>query len=144
MKLKYEDLPIDWQVCFLGQCRLKDSCLRYQGGLTLPDNIYSANAVTPNALAADPCPMFMKTDTVRAALGFSHIFDEVKARHAPVMRARLTEYLGGNGTYYRYMHGERPLMPEQQEWICQLFKNYGYTDAVVFDNYTEAFRFYND
>jgi hypothetical protein len=48
-------------------------------------------------------------------------------------------YLGGNGTYYRYDHGERLLTPEQQDWIINLFKQYGYTDNLEFDGDKEVY-----
>lgn len=40
---------------------------------------------------------------------------------APTLRSLMREYLGGCSTYYRYHHGEHKLLPEQQEWIKQLF-----------------------
>jgi hypothetical protein len=52
----------------------------------------------------------------------------------------MREYLGGCSTYYRYHHGERQLSPEQQEWIKQLFSQYGYED-IEFDCSEETLDF---
>lgn len=144
MELKYEDLPIGWEICFLEECRQKDKCLRYKAATILPDDCYSANAVTPKVLKTKKCPCFKSIEIVRVAMGFSTIYREVKARHAPELRAYISQYLGGNGSYYRYLHGERMLMPEQQSWIRNLFKEYGYDENIEFDGYKDAYRFYDD
>lgn len=144
MKLTYQQIPYGWAFCFLNQCARKDECLRYRAGLTIPDDCDTANAVTPTVLKGGTCPLYRKMETIRVAVGFEHIFHDVKARHAPYLRSKITDYLGGNGTYYRYLHGERALTPEQQEWICDLFREYGYNENIVFDAYEERFRFYDD
>jgi hypothetical protein len=144
MELEYDEIPSGWPVCFLNGCPLQGECLRHKAGLTLPPTALQTLAVTPAARKEDGCPMFFPIQTVRVALGFTRIFKEVKQRHAPEMRARLARYLGGNGTYYRYRRGERPLMPGQQQWIKDLFSSYGYTEEVAFDAYRDVFRFYND
>ena len=143
MEIKYENVPKEWPLCFLAMCGKKKSCLRYQAGLTMPTGIQTCMAVTPSVLKTSKCPMFWKKETMRTAVGFSHIFDDVKQRHAPEMRAQIADYLGGNGTYYRYLHGERALAPEQQQWIRDLFVSYGYSEDISFDSYGEQYRFYD-
>lgn len=143
MKIKYENIPSWWQLCFLQDCGRKTQCLRHLAGKSIPDTLLSAPSVTPAVLKHAECPMFREVEVVRAAVGFSRIFSEVKQRHAPEMREKLSRYLGGNGTYYRYLHGIRTLMPEQQQWIRTLFANYGYGDEVEFDDYQEEVRFQN-
>lgn len=144
MNLKYEDLPDGWVVCFLNQCPRKETCLRYKGGMLLPDNIHECNSVTPIVLKLKSCPCFQEIETIRVALGFKNIFREVKARHAPRMRAQMMQYLHGNGTYYRYYRGEKALSPKQQIWIKELFRTYGYTQDIEFDDYKDTYRFFDD
>ncbi len=144
MELTYQQIPTGWPLCFLKECVRKGECLRYRAGLAIPADLQQTLSVTPSVLKGPVCPMFRKIETMRVAVGFSRIFREVKQRHASQMRAELTAYLGGNGTYYRYLHGHRALSPEQQAWIAELFRGYGYTEEVVFDAYEERFRFYND
>ncbi len=142
MEIRYADIPTGWPLCFLAQCTRKDACLRYQAGLTVPTDVETCVAVAPAVLRKSDCPQYRKIETMRTARGFSNIFSEVKQRHAPEMRALLTAYLGGNGTYYRYLHGERALTPEQQQWIRSLFARFGYPGDVAFDGYEERYRFY--
>lgn len=143
MKIKYTDIPTDWPLCFLAQCARKDTCLRYQAALALPQTVETCVAVAPTVLQKAKCPQFCKIKVMRTALGFTRIFSEVKQRHVPEIRARIAAYLGGNGTYYRYLHGECALTPEQQQWIRDLFDSFGYTDGIAFDGYEEGFCFYN-
>lgn len=140
----YKQIPTGWALCFIGSCPLKDKCLRYKAGLSIPSDLYAIRSVTSAAASINPCPMFRPIETMRVALGFGRIFADVKARHAPEMHAKLEAYLGGNGTYYRYMHGELGLTPEQQEWMRGLFRSYGYSDDVVYDAFEERYRFYDE
>lgn len=32
-------------------------------------------------------------------------------------------------------------MPEQQEWIKKIFRDFGYTEEIVFDDYKDVYRF---
>jgi hypothetical protein len=57
------------------------------------------------------------------------------------MRRRITNYLGGNGTYYLYRNGKKWLSPQQQEDIRNIFRNAGYTDEVVFEKTKETYDF---
>ena len=57
------------------------------------------------------------------------------------MRHRITNYLGGNGTYYLYRNGKKWLSPQQQEDIRRIFSNAGYTDEVVFGQTKEEYDF---
>lgn len=143
MELRYQDIPTGWAICFLSGCARQEECLRHKAGLAVPETVLTAPAVTPQAMKGGTCQLFKKAEIVHTALGFGNIFKEVKQRHAAAMRAELVKYLGGNGTYYRYQHGERTLMPEQQEWIRRLFRRYGYIEEVEFDAYCDKFRFYD-
>ncbi|MDY2633388.1 MAG: DUF6078 family protein [Prevotella sp.] len=140
MEIKYEDIPYHWPLCFHTQCPRKNECMRFKAGLAVPADKYSCIAVTPPALKLTPCPMFHKIEIIRAAVGFRHLFYDVKQRHASEMRSHIISYLGGHGTYYRYMRGENALSPEQQQWIGRLFKAYGYNEPVTFDAYEERYR----
>ena len=70
------------------------------------------------------------------------MFARVKSRDdIYTMRRELTDYLGSKGTYYRYKYGEKPLSPEQQQWILRLFAQHGYTEGLEFDEYIDGYDF---
>lgn len=144
LELKYDDLPYAWPVCFLDQCPRKGECLHYKAGTLIPDDRETAYVVAPTVLRKPQCPCFLPIQVVRAAVGFKHIFGDVKTRHAPQIREDIKSYLRGNSNYYRYLHGQQMLMPEQQQWIRDLFKSYGYTHEIEFDGYQDVYRFYSE
>ena len=74
------------------------------------------------------------------AWGFDKLFAEIKVKDAPALRAKMREYLGSKGQYYRYKLGKLKLLPEQQEYIKQLFDSYGYHD-VEFEHFSDEIDF---
>ena len=139
-EMNFNEAPAMWALCFNQDCQMKERCLRFAVGQQVTDKT-CGRAVYPNALKDGACDYFQELRIVRAACGFGDIFANVKSRHAATMRLKLEQYLGGHGTYYRYKNGTRLLMPEQQEWIRQLFRSYGYDETVVFNSYLDVFDF---
>ena len=75
----------------------------------------------------EPCPMKDKCIHYLSAL-----YDKDKKE--------MREYLGSKGQYYRYKLGKLKLLPEQQEYIKQLFVSYGYHD-VEFEHFSDEIDF---
>lgn len=124
-------------LCFNEQCGRKQECMRYMVGQQIPKDHERGLSIYPNALHEGSCKHFREFRVIEAAYGFGDIFANVATKHAPEMRRKMEHYLGGHGTYYRYKNGERPLSPEQQEWIRSLFESYGYDRNVEFCNYKQ-------
>ena len=61
-------------------------------------------------------------------------------KNAPLLRAEMRSYLGSKGQYYRYKLGQLKLLPEQQEYIKQLFAKFGY-ESVDFEHFSEEIDF---
>lgn len=137
----FKQVPNNWALCYIAECSRKEECMRYQVCLRAPAEKTRNHCVLPTVMNRSECPHFAPVQIVRAAVGFSRIFAEVKEKHHAAMRRELAGYLGGGGTFYRYRKGERLLMPEQQEWIKKMFQRYGYTEEVVFDGYKDVYRF---
>lgn len=137
----FSQIPYNWALCYIAECSRKEECMRFQVCQDVPDELTKNPCVLPTVMRRNVCPHFHPISIVRAAVGFLHIFDEVKEKHHAAMRKELAGYLGGGGTFYRYRNGEQLLMPEQQEWIKKMFLRYGYTEEVVFDNYKNVYRF---
>lgn len=141
MEPTYAQIPHAWPICFLNQCPRQNECLRHRIGLVAPSDLYFTLTVTPLVLKEKDCPMFRKIEIMRVARGFSGIFAEVKAVDIRGLRRDLMNYLRGHTNYYRYLHGERVLTPEQQSGISDIFRGYGYSETLTFDAYEEQFRF---
>lgn len=137
----FSDVPEDWTLCYVSECGRRDECMRYQVQLKAPRKLTQCPCVLPTVLKGKSCPHFMPIRLVQAAAGFKDIFREVKAVDLPMMRERIKQYLGGNGTYYLYRNGKKLLMPEQQAWIRRFFKRCGYDENVEFEEYRNVYLF---
>ena len=97
----------------------------------------------PKVLKDGKCRWYDRRKVVVWASGFAHLYDCVMKKDYTSMRKGITSYLHGPKTYYEYMRGERPLSPEQQQWIQDFVKSFGYEWEVPFDRYFEAYEYHH-
>ena len=143
-QLNFKEVPSWWAICQNNGCPLSGSCLRHRAATVAPATATEHLCIIPHAVGDDHCPHFVEDRTVRLARGFNGIFRRVSHEHYLAMKRQLMGYLGSatsKGTYYRYLHGERLLTPEQQAWICRLMERYGYSPDVTFDGYVDDYIF---
>lgn len=131
-------IPTNYTLCFQADCENAETCARYFAGKHAGDRDVSMT-VLPAARKDGTCKWYQRLRTINAAYGFDSLFADVKAKDAPVLRQKIKDYLGGNGSYYDFHHGRRLLTPEQQKWITALFNSYGYNGNLVFDGYKEGY-----
>ena len=129
------EIPANYLYCFNEECPKAKECMRHFATQYVDAAQTKGYAVFPTVLRNRECDYFKQKQSITLAYGFSHLFADVMARHITVIRSKMKNYLGGNGSYYRYFHGERMLSPEQQAWILNLFAQYGYKDGLRFDEY---------
>lgn len=141
LKLTPDMVPASFVYCFFDDCPLAGTCLRAIVTKTCPPQDWNGNAVFPKARQGNTCRLYKKMRVIRAAYGFSTLFNEVKAKEASYMRCAVQGFLGGKTTYYRYHHGERLLTPEQQNSILDFFRKQGYTQELHFDVYKDIYDF---
>ena len=140
-KYDFSEIPQSWKFCFHTSCPLKDKCLRYQTGLEIPADRKWGNAVFPSAFQDGKCPFFRKDEKVTLATGFVVSGNSQMGSLFVSMRRSLTNYLGGNGTYYLYRNGQKWLSPRQQQDIRDLFRKAGYQGEVVFGATKDTYDF---
>lgn len=134
-------VPYYWTYCFLSDCPRREACMRYQAGLRVPEEKTELQCVLPRVLQMEKCPQYLPIRKVRTAYGFTNIFREVKEKDLKAMKKELASYLGCKSTFYNYRKGERPITPQQQEWISEMFRRYGYTGELQYDKYKETYVF---
>ncbi len=132
------NLPQEYVFCFQHDCPEAATCMLHFAGQHL-DERPLATVVLPGARKDGKCKWHRTLRTMRGAWGFKQLFDDVKAKDASTLREAIKTYLGGNGTYYQYHHGQRLLTPEQQAWIVSLFKDHGYREHLLFDGYRDDY-----
>ena len=137
---EYGNVPSLISYCFTEQCPMKNECIHYLSSLYKSDDIKQGHAIFPNALQDDKCQFFAPLRVVKMAWGFENLFAEVKVKDAPRLRSEMRDYLGSKGQYYRYKLGQLKLLPEQQEYIKQIFARFGYKD-VEFEHFSDEIDF---
>lgn len=139
----FADVPQWYVLCTNNQCPMQTSCLRFMAAQNAPDNLELARCVMPKMLKGGKCRWYDKRSVVVWALGFSSLFDRVMKKDFTPMRKAITRYLHGVKFYYEYKRGDRPLSPEQQQWIRNFVKSYGYEWEVPFDSYYEDYAYHH-
>ncbi|MBQ8713453.1 MAG: hypothetical protein IJ551_11645 [Prevotella sp.] len=137
----FSTVPNYYVICTNGGCPLRQDCLRFMAGSCAPENMEAARCVMPHVQKDGRCRWYDEKRVVVNAYGFSRLYDRVLKQDFTQMRKNITRYLHGAKRYYEYKRGERALTPEQQQWIRQLVKDYGYDWEVPFDCYAEAYVF---
>ncbi|MBQ6065057.1 MAG: hypothetical protein IJK87_15745 [Prevotella sp.] len=137
----FDSVPSGYALCFNNSCPLSDQCLRHLAGEHVPTQLTRGASVYPNAYANGKCKHFKQVRIVNAARGFGDILANVRRNDYPAMRQRLLKCVGTGGTFYRYRNGERLLMPEQQDAIRKVFRDFGYDDNVQFNGYVTVYDF---
>ena len=102
---KYGNVPSIITYCFTEPCPMKDKCIHYLSALYDKDKKDRGEAIFPNALKDGKCKYFAPLRVVKMAWGFDKLFAEIKVKDAPALRAKMREFLGSKGQYYRYKLG---------------------------------------
>lgn len=139
---EYGEVPSIITYCFTELCPMKNNCIHYLASLYKDNDTKRGQAIFPNALKDGKCEFFTPLRFVRMAWGFDRLFADVKVKDAPLLRSEMRAYLGSKGQYYRYKLGQLKLVPEQQEYIKQLFARFGYKN-VDFEHFAEEIDFTN-
>ena len=115
-----------WAYCFNSDCPMASKCFRFQSSRFKPESKICGNAVYPGVFTDQGCKCFVTPQVVNVTWGFRRLYDDVKTRHADSIKMRVMGLLGGKTNYYRYNRGEKKLLPEQQQLIAAVFREYGY------------------
>ena len=137
----FASAPPTWDICFNEHCPHKDTCMHYFAGQHLPADRMTGFAIYPNALQNGKCRFYVKKRVIRAAWGFRKLFLNVKHVDDTPIRREIQQYLGSRPTCYRYMNGQLTLTPGQQAGIIDIFREYGYTEELNFDNYIDRYAY---
>lgn len=138
----FKNVPDRWAICYNDNCLLAGKCLRRYAAKQAPEQLESTYVVTSNATnTGSSCRWFVTNEPIQTAYGFKHLYDNVRHKDYPYLKAAITAMLGGRSNYYRYNSGERSLSPSQQQAIAQLMASMGYTDAPQFEHFRQELRF---
>ena len=107
----------------------------------MPQTYNSYRCVNPHfeGVATTECPMYRSNQKVRFAKGMTHIFTgDMPKRLEPAVRYGIIG-LTNHTYYFEFRNGTRLIPPALQEKIRKLFRDNGWTEEVMFDDYEEGY-----
>lgn len=133
-------VPYNFSRCFNDQCPQASKCLRYVAAQNETADYLYISIVNPVRYPADgnQCECFKTTVKVHVAWGLKRLLDRIPYEDAVSIRIQLVGHYGKTG-YYRFYRGERGLMPKDQAYIRQLFRNKGIKEEPTYQRYTEEY-----
>ncbi len=143
-RFDFSNMPSWYVLCTNSLCPYQGNCLRFLVARYAPEGIETAMCVLPRVLneKENKCRYLDKIQVVVMAAGFENLYDRVMKKDYTTMRKGITEYLHGTKSYYEYKRGDRVLTPEQQQWINDYVKSFGYDWEVTFDRYFESYGYH--
>lgn len=140
-EINHSGRPKDYAVCFRKDCPLAQSCLRQLTANEPCQDERYIRLVNPYLVkdVTSSCPFYRSNKKVRVAYGIARIFDNIPhSKHNYVFHA--VQDCFGKSTYYRVVHKQRPIWPNEQEYIQQVFARNGITEPVQFEEYRDIYN----
>ncbi len=132
--------PLQFARCFNDQCPQASKCLRHIAAQYNGADYLYITSVNPARYPADgnQCECFKTAVKVHVTWGLKRLLDRIPYGDAVSIRSQLVGHYGKTG-YYRLYRGERGLMPKDQAYIKQLFRNKGIKEEPAYQRYTEEY-----
>lgn len=117
--------PYNFSRCFNAQCVKADKCLHRLAALRDTPEYPSIRIINPLCIPEDSsqCSYFQSAQKIHVAWGISHLLDEVPYKSLHLLKNQLISHFG-RGKYYRFYREECYLLPEDQNYIHQAFRQY--------------------
>ena len=133
-KPQFETMPQHYLLCFNDECQLADKCLHRLAEKSRRQTDNLVWAVNPAKFGGENCKYYQENKRVPVAYGMVDSFHDVKADDIASLRNALISHFG-RGSYYLRRNGKCPITPEEQQYISNLFRRFGY--EVKFDRIEE-------
>ena len=137
----YKLVPSGFGHCFNNDCPQADSCLRNVAARHSTSGTQFIRIVNPAYYPTDgnTCSHFKQYQKVRMAWGISHLFDNVPSKEVAGLRRLLINHFT-KALYYRFFRKEYAIIPRDQLYIRQLFKQKGIHEEPAFEYYTDEYE----
>ena len=131
---QYETMPEHYLLCFNDECALADECLHRLAARSGRQKDEVVTAVNSVRCSGKSCRYYKPNKVSTMAYGMKDSFHDVKADDIASLRNTLINHFG-RGSYYLRRNGLRPITPEEQQYISNVFRQFGY--EVKFDRMEE-------
>lgn len=138
----YESVPYEYAHCFNSQCTRSQKCLHHLVAENSTSQYPTLRVINPNCIPVDTaqCPYFKSTRKLHMAWGVKRQLDNVPYKDGNALRNQLIAHFGKTN-YYRFYRQERPLLPEDQAYIQQVFRQKGFTNEPQFERYSDEYYY---
>ena len=121
----YDKMPAHYVLCFNDECVLADTCLRRLAARSGRKTDNLVTAVNPVIHGGENCKYYNENKIVTMAYGMVDSFHEVKADDIAALRNNLIKHFK-RSTYYLKRNGLKAITPEEQKYISDIFRKFGY------------------
>ena len=135
----YKQVPRNYTHCLNAQCPRSADCLHFLVTRHVDKETRYFSVVNPAYVAEQKeCPYFQPDRLIRFAIGITHLFDNLPHTKAVKIKKTMYSYFGRNA-YYRTLHKQRLIKPEEQDFIRQTFVKEGVAEQPAFDEYIDQY-----
>ena len=130
-------VPYNFSRCFNDQCPQALKCLRYIAAQNETADYLYISIVNPARYPADgnQCECFKTAVKVHVAWGLKRLLDRIPYEDAVSIRIQMVGHYGKTGSIVE----NGGLMPKDQAYIKQLFRNKGIKEEPTYQHYTEEY-----
>ena len=133
--IDFSSMPKGYKLCFNDKCLLAKKCLRHIAIDKFKDLAEVFQVINHFKFEGVSCKYFACSDNVIIAYGMKSVFENILVSDAKKIRIELIK-LFGQAEFYRRKNAEKPISPDEQEQIANIFANFGYT--ISFDKTIET------
>ena len=135
--IQITDIPSTYPICEKADCPKAAHCLHQMAYAPLRKQEPKLHLINPDFCEpGESCPFYKDATPVRFAFGFTNFQKNMFPEQYDHFRILLTTHYGHTG-YFRRRRGEKPLSPEEQQFIEKTAKSVGVSLQLEFDRYEE-------
>ncbi len=139
--LDYHLVPNQYPHCFVANCPKATKCLHHLVGEACTNERKTLTIFNPKLLPEnlEKCPNFQKSDKIRIAWGIQQLYTSLPYGKAMEIKRILLCYFGKTA-YYRIRRKEKPILPDDMDYIRSLFRSKGILELPCFDSYSHVYE----
>lgn len=138
----YQSVPARYAHCFNSECLQSRDCLRHLVAKCCTSQYPTLPIINPNCIPTDSaaCPYFRSAKKLHVAWGISQLLENVPHKDAHSLRLQLIAHFGKTN-YYQWYRQERPLLPKEQAYIREVFRQKGIVEEPQFCRYSDEYYY---
>lgn len=133
--IDFSTKPKAYKLCFNDNCSFAEKCLRHIAVAKLEECSDLLQVVNHAKFNDKNCKYFVDCKKVCIAYGMKKAFENILVSDVEKIRNELIQLFGQTG-FYRRRNAKKPLSPEEQVQIENIFAKFGYT--ITFDEIIET------